>query len=677
MISDCGEVECLITAIRNHESEIINATMKRPWQVWLAFLLCGAVLVAAMGWLTAHAVRVDRERSFARAEAELEQRVSLALWRMDTKLAPLIAEEVARPHTFYEPFINLAGRAFGAEPVPSPLLNSTPPNVLLNFTCSSDGRWESPQAPPPEQTELAVSNGLSTTAIESNRDRLKQLSRKIDVDALIERLPAQPLMQIAATNRWDLEPNADGAQSTDDLFGGSESGEAQQRHVQQQAPEPKSIVQQQELGANANPFDLPYEQTEIPAPSPQQSAYGKVAKGIADLGERSGRLQAVTQQELTKSRLANSYLAQNMAASSEPVVENVSKPLWVGEQLLLARRVERDGQTYVQGSWLDWPRLKAELLSETADLLPRADLVPVKSEADGEPTRMLAALPVQLVVGKTAYALPAASAVDGPLQWALGFGWIALLLALAAVALLLWGVLALSERRAAFVSSVTHELRTPLTTFRMYAEMLARDMVPSAERRREYLDTLKTEAERLTHLVENVLSYARLERGRRPQRSERTTPAALVERFEPRLAERAARAEMELVSTIDESAKDATLTTDVGVVEQILFNLVDNAAKYAARASDRRILLHATRDGDFLAFRVTDHGPGFASLRAAERSAPFSKSAQEAAETAPGVGLGLALCRRLARELGGRLEISPQNGPLSGASVTLRLPIGR
>jgi K+-sensing histidine kinase KdpD len=61
-------------------------------------------------------------------------------------------------------------------------------------------------------------------------------------------------------------------------------------------------------------------------------------------------------------------------------------------------------------------------------------------------------------------------------------------------------------------------------------------------------------------------------------------------------------------------------------------------------------------------------------LRAAEHAAAFSKSAEEAAETAPGVGLGLALCRRLARELGGRLDVAKgADGP--GAVVTLRLPI--
>ena len=66
--------------------------MKRPWQVWLTLAACGVVVATAMGWLTVHALRADRERSAAQAAADMEQRVSLALWRMDTKLAPLIAE---------------------------------------------------------------------------------------------------------------------------------------------------------------------------------------------------------------------------------------------------------------------------------------------------------------------------------------------------------------------------------------------------------------------------------------------------------------------------------------------------------------------------------------------------------------------------------------------------------
>jgi signal transduction histidine kinase len=657
--------------------------MKRPWQVWLAFLACGVVVAAAMGWLTAHALRADHERSLARAEADLEQRVSLALWRMDTKLAPMIAEESARPHFYYAPFFTLQDRAKGVElkdVEPSPLLGDAPTNILLNFDATESGKWQSPQAPPPELTDFACSNGMTVPQIEFNRRQLEKLAANINVAELLAQLPDQPLPQLVQKFARGLmssrgEQVADAGQQQGQSqyyqnydFGGYGGGRAERAgssptpaNAPAQIPDAK---QTKEELPDENPFD--------DAEAQQQAPSKPLSKSMADFGDRAGRQQRQVEQEFIKQRAANPYWQLSTANSaSAPVVENVSKPVWVGDQLVIARRVVRDGQTVVQGSWIDWPRLKKELLTETADLTPGADLAPVRVGEEPDPTRMLAGLPVRLVTAPLAVSSTAA----GPLRWALGMGWAALALALAAVAGLLWGVLALSERRAAFVSSVTHELRTPLTTFRMYAEMLAKEMLPTPERRREYLETLRTEAERLTHLVENVLAYARLERGRRPRRTERTTPEAIVDRFEPRLAERAAQSQMQLECAIDESTSNSTLVTDVGVVEQILFNLVDNAAKYAARATDRRIHLEVKRDAKCIAFTVRDHGPGFASVREAERSAPFSKSAQQAAESAPGVGLGLALCRRLARELGGSLHLATANGAAPGAIVTLRLPL--
>jgi C4-dicarboxylate-specific signal transduction histidine kinase len=81
--------------------------------------------------------------------------------------------------------------------------------------------------------------------------------------------------------------------------------------------------------------------------------------------------------------------------------------------------------------------------------------------------------------------------------------------------------------------------------------------------------------------------------------------------------------------------------------------------------------VEANRNGQYVKLIVRDHGPGIGT-GAAERSQPFEKSAQESAETAPGVGLGLALCRRLARDLGGRLDVTGAEG--DGAEVTLLLP---
>jgi signal transduction histidine kinase len=221
---------------------------------------------------------------------------------------------------------------------------------------------------------------------------------------------------------------------------------------------------------------------------------------------------------------------------------------------------------------------------------------------------------------------------------------------------------------------VTHELRTPLTTFRMYAEMLLEGMVTDADQRRTYLATLKAEADRLAHLVENVLQYARLERGAGKRRREKILAGALLDRVENRLADRAHQAEMELVVEAGDEVRRQTVHTDPAAVEQIAFNLVDNACKYAAQSEDRRVHLRLEASGRAFLLRVLDHGPGIASAERESLFQPFSKSARDAANSAPGVGLGLALCRRLAVDLGGRLEVECTPG--NGAAFTLTLPRG-
>ena len=115
------------------------------------------------------------------------------------------------------------------------------------------------------------------------------------------------------------------------------------------------------------------------------------------------------------------------------------------------------------------------------------------------------------------------------------------------------------------------------------------------------------------------------------------------------------------------------LCTDPAAVEQILFNLVDNACKYASHGDDKRIHLEISASSRHIEFRVRDHGPGISRQGQRKLFLPFSKSVHEAASTAPGVGLGLALSRRLARDLGGSLELKEAlENP--GAAFVLKLP---
>ena len=189
--------------------------------------------------------------------------------------------------------------------------------------------------------------------------------------------------------------------------------------------------------------------------------------------------------------------------------------VWLGpgaSGLALIRRVRLNGTEAIQGCILDWPRVRQWLLGEVKDLLPSAQLEPRTAPARGE-EYLLASLPLRLIPGALA------NPPEGSAQFLPGLAaaWGGILLAISAMVALFVGTLALSERRATFVSAVTHELRTPLTTFRMYTEMLAKGMV-SNEKQRDYLDTLHREANRLGHLVENVLAYARLQRGRKTRK---------------------------------------------------------------------------------------------------------------------------------------------------------------
>jgi signal transduction histidine kinase len=229
-----------------------------------------------------------------------------------------------------------------------------------------------------------------------------------------------------------------------------------------------------------------------------------------------------------------------------------------------------------------------------------------------------------------------------------------------ALGLLLAGTLALDARRAAFVSAVTHELRTPLTTFKLYAEMLEEGMVPE-EKRKEYLSTLRTEANRLGYLVENVLAYAQIERGRERKPLEEVPAAELLERILPRLRERAGT-KLEVAAI-----PPCIVRADRISVEQILFNLVDNAARYGGE----RVSLSCSLAKNALVISVADEGPGVAPEVERRLFEPLRKSAAEAADGAPGIGLGLALSRRLARAMGGELRYRRARG----ATFELTLPL--
>ncbi len=354
-------------------------------------------------------------------------------------------------------------------------------------------------------------------------------------------------------------------------------------------------------------------------------------------------------------------------ASPFQVFQLAWTPFWEGDSLFMVRQVWVGGREALQGCWLDWSALKEVLMSTIRDFLPAADLRPAAAGEARDAEGRLSSLPVRLLPGEPE---GRAAPLSTPSKAALLAGWAFALLGAAAGALVLYRATLLSERRGAFASAVAHELRTPLTTFRLYTELLAHGMVAGEAERDELHGTLLVEADRLDHLVKNVLAYARLESSRGVNLSD-IGAGELLDRVGPRLAERARQSGMALERVEPPELRGWTLHTDALVVEQILYNLVDNACKYAAGAADRRIRLDAAGEDGGLVLRVRDQGPGIPANERKRLFKPFQKLGPKEARSAPGVGLGLALCRRLARMLGGELDYEPGEG---GACFALRLP---
>jgi signal transduction histidine kinase len=575
--------------------------MKRLRWVWLIFGLCVALAAWAMARVGAMALALERAEAKARRQAALEENVQLALWRMDSSLGPLMAEESARPYFAFSPLYP-AERAFtnmfaeiqrGDVLMPSPLLTFSSPQICLHFQYGPDGRLSSPQVPAGNMRDLAEARYLLPETIERAAHRLEELGRLV---------------------------------ARTDLIAALGVGE----------------------------------------PSQLDDAGAAIAYTPVQASKSSNEY-------LMRSRSAK--IAQNAApaqatalAARSTVNQGPLQAIWIGPTLVLARRVRVEEGTFYQGCWLDWEVIRRDLLASTLDLVPHSRLEPATTQPGLGPGRMLASLPVRLVSGS----LPEeAEPRWSPARVSLLFAWTCLGLAALAVALVLKGALALSDRRGTFVSAVTHELRTPLTTFRLYTEMLDEGMVPAVDSQRAYLKTLRAEADRLGHLVENVLAFARLERGRADDNHELVAPAELLDRLVPRLALRAKQAGMELaVAPVECQAK---VRVDLTMIDRILSNLVDNAIKYGGNALDRRIHLDVTSAGRWLALTVRDHGPGLQPNLIRRLFRPFSKSAQDAAQSAPGVGLGLALSRRLARAAGGDLRLR-ENGS-RGACFALTIPL--
>jgi two-component system sensor histidine kinase KdpD len=225
------------------------------------------------------------------------------------------------------------------------------------------------------------------------------------------------------------------------------------------------------------------------------------------------------------------------------------------------------------------------------------------------------------------------------------------------------------ELKTALLNAVSHDLRTPLASIIAAAEsLLQRDIDWSPEEQRELLETILEEGQRLDQLVRNLLDLSRIEAGKlqldRQPHAIPTLVDAALKRVGPRLSQH--HVVLEIPETLPPVAVDALK------IEQVLVNLLENAAKYSPPGST--VTVRARLLNGSVEMLVEDEDPGIPEDALPYLFAPFYRAGQSGDGARPqGTGLGLAIARQLVHAHGG--SIRAENRREGGARFVLTLPI--
>jgi signal transduction histidine kinase len=259
------------------------------------------------------------------------------------------------------------------------------------------------------------------------------------------------------------------------------------------------------------------------------------------------------------------------------------------------------------------------------------------------------------------------------------YSWVAILLVAAMGILALLAIQAyrrqwrLTRLKNDLVGAVSHELKTPLASIRLLVDTLLEAETPDPIQSREYLQLISAENVRLTRLVENFLTFSRMERGKRTFDFAPTNLCDVV-----RLAVEAGGSRFEPPQcqlTLDLPNDIPLVNADQDAMVTVVLNLLDNAHKFSPQHP--RIHVHCQAEESSVTIEVRDHGIGMNRKAVRKVFQQFYQVDQRLNRSAGGCGLGLSIVKYIVDGHGGSMKVTSEPGRGSTFSVALPKAISR
>ncbi|MBA7645040.1 Sensor histidine kinase RcsC [subsurface metagenome] len=544
-----------------------------------------------------------------------------------------------------------------------PVLNSVTPG---SFTINIDkkaGALLNIRSKAPEQAKFVKSEPQQKIGAKGGKSRSRQ-GKNYPIGSLQEQQETQYMRQRRSVYEYNISSNA--------AIPGQQGIPFPQTQINAQSDLEETQAKEQTMEEeppddNRQPFAVQANQMAYQAQRPQPQA----EQAKEPLMDTFADLQLLPQGNQN----------ETVQIQIEPFVPVVvtngdSQQSIFGGQVFLLRHVQIEDRHFLQGFQLNEKKLIEEV-EESAERFMREGMKIELAQTEDEESAYTAIL--DFGFGDLLLNLKEIDPawISNKINWLRNWYFTIIAIVLLAVTLgltSLWrnarAQIKLAQKKDDFISAVSHELRTPLTSIRMYSEMLEKNWVKSEDKLTEYYSNMHQESERLSRLIENVLDFSRIQRGRKKYTFSlgdiNECIANVVEMMTPFAAQSSFSIKMDL-------EHPAQTVFDGDAVTQIVVNLLDNAIKYARDAEDKTITVRTRSDEQFILIEVEDHGPGVPHRQRKKIFEEFYRSGAEATRETTGTGLGLALVKKFAQAHNGFVEIITAKP--TGAIFRVALPL--